>query len=99
MSRVAGRASAAPEAVVGCATSSRALRSHRKFLAVAFAAMVLDALLTVGRPWPLKVVIDCVIAPEPKPGGVPVIGAWLEGASVGPTAVLYGACARPCSSP
>lgn len=92
MSRVAGRASA-----LGSGGWLRdflpRLRSHRKFLAVAFAAMVLDALLTVGRPWPLKVVIDCVIAPEPKPGGVPVIGAWLEGASVGPTAVLYGACA------
>ncbi len=53
--------------------------------------MVLDAVLTVSRPWPLKVVIDRVLAD--KPSRVPLLGRWLDSAPLGPMAILYGACA------
>jgi ATP-binding cassette, subfamily B, bacterial len=56
-------------------------------------AMVLDAALTLCRPWPLKIVIDRVIAPVPHPTRVPVIGGWLSRASLDPMHILYWACA------
>lgn len=55
--------------------------------------MVLDAALTVMRPWPLKVVIDRVISARPKPTHVPLIGHWLDNAPVDRLTILYGACA------
>jgi ABC-type multidrug transport system fused ATPase/permease subunit len=51
------------------------LRPFRKPLCWAALAMVLDALLTVFRPWPLKVVIDRVLSH--KPTRVPLLGTWL----------------------
>jgi len=41
------------------------LRPFRKQLWWAVLAMVLDASLTVFRPWPLKVVIDRVLSHRP----------------------------------
>ena len=69
------------------------LRSSRLTLFWALVAMILDALLTLCRPWPLKVVIDRVISPEPKPTRVPWLSEWLNSASVDPMYILYGACA------
>jgi len=40
--------------------------SYRVPLALSTGAMLLDALLTVLRPWPLKVVIDSVIPITPR---------------------------------
>lgn len=57
----------------------------------AFAAMFADALLTALRPWPLKVVIDRVLTQ--KPTRVPWVGEWLNGASLDPMHIVYGACA------
>lgn len=59
----------------------------------AILAMAADAALTVLRPWPLKIVIDRVIAPRPSATHVPLIGPWLENASWDRMSVLYGACA------
>ncbi len=67
------------------------LLPFRRQLGGAVAAMVLDALLTALRPWPLKVVLDRVLSH--KPTHVPLIGAWLDQAPVDPTLILYGACA------
>jgi subfamily B ATP-binding cassette protein MsbA len=55
--------------------------------------MVLDAALTVLRPWPLKVVIDRVISHKPKASNVPFISQWLDNASLDRMHILYGACA------
>ena len=55
--------------------------------------MVLDAFLTVCRPWPLKIVIDRVIALQPKSTRVPLLGGWLDSPSFDPWHILYGACA------
>lgn len=57
----------------------------------AILAMVLDALLTALRPWPLKIVIDCVLTKRPT--RVPFIGGWLNHASIKPLDIVYGACA------
>ena len=69
------------------------LKPSRGRLALAISAMVGDATLTLCRPWPLKVVIDRVIALGPKHTRVPFIGAWLDHRSLNVTHILYGACA------
>lgn len=53
--------------------------------------MVLDALLTALRPWPLKVVIDTVLSH--KHTRVPFVGGWVNQAANDPMHVLFGACA------
>jgi len=72
---------------------ARLLRPYRWPLLGASVAMVLDAALTVLRPWPLKVVIDRVISHKPKASNVPFISQWLDNASLDRMHILYGACA------
>ena len=62
----------------------------RKQLWWAVLAMVLDAFLTVFRPWPLKVVIDRVLSHRPT--RVPFLSAWLDNTTLSRMHVLYGAC-------
>lgn len=69
------------------------LRPYRWALSGAVLAMVLDAALTVLRPWPLKIVIDLVISSKSRATRVPFIGPWLDGASFDRMSILYGACA------
>ena len=67
------------------------VRPFRKQLWWAVLAMVLDASLTVFRPWPLKVVIDRVLSHRPT--RVPFLGLWLDNATFSRMHILYGACA------
>ena len=67
------------------------LRPFRKQLYWAVLAMVLDASLTVFRPWPLKVVIDRVLTHRPT--RVPFLSAWLDNTILSRLHILYGACA------
>jgi subfamily B ATP-binding cassette protein MsbA len=67
------------------------LRPFRKPLCWAGLAMILDAALTVFRPWPLKVVIDRVLSQ--RPSRVPFLHAWLDHAALSRSHILYGACA------
>lgn len=67
------------------------LRPFRLQLCWAIVAMMLDALLTALRPWPLKVVIDRVLTQ--KPTRVPLLADWLNHASLDRLTILYGACA------
>ncbi|HVH08230.1 MAG TPA: ABC transporter ATP-binding protein [Gemmatimonadales bacterium] len=67
------------------------VRPYRLTLGWATVAMVLDAGLTVLRPWPLKVVIDLVLSH--RPSRVPLLGGWLEAVRPAPMAIVYGACA------
>jgi ATP-binding cassette subfamily B protein len=67
------------------------LRPFRKQLFWAGLAMILDAVLTVFRPWPLKVVIDRVLSQ--RPSRVPFLHAWLDNAPISRSHILYGACA------
>jgi len=66
------------------------LRPYWRQLSVAVLAMLLEALLTVFQPWPLKVVIDRVLSH--KPSRVPFIHAWLDNAPFTRMEILYGAC-------
>src|SRR6202171_2262237 len=67
------------------------LRPYWKQLCLATLAMILDAALTVFRPWPLKVVIDRVLSQ--RPSRVPFLHAWLDTAPLSRLHILYGACA------
>ena len=67
------------------------LGSFRTQFCCAAVAMALDALLTVLRPWPLKVVIDRVIPAEPLSSRVPLLGGWLDHTSLDPLLILCGA--------
>ncbi|GAC1670127.1 MAG: ABC transporter ATP-binding protein [Candidatus Acidiferrum sp.] len=53
--------------------------------------MILDASLTVFRPWPLKVVIDRVLSHRPT--RVPFLSSWLDNTTLSRMHILYGACA------
>ncbi|HEY6089138.1 MAG TPA: ABC transporter ATP-binding protein [Gemmatimonadaceae bacterium] len=67
------------------------LKPFRLPLGVATIAMVLDSVLTVLRPWPLKIVIDRVLSHHPT--RVPFIGHWVNAQLAPPMAILYAACA------
>src|SRR5947207_2036027 len=67
------------------------LRAHWRKIFLAFLAMGVDSLLTVMRPWPLKVVIDRVLSH--RPSRVPLIHAWLDSAPFTKMQILYGSCA------
>src|SRR5437660_5127015 len=67
------------------------LRPFRKQLCAAALAMVVDALVSVFRPWPLKIVIDRVLSH--KPSRVPFLHGWLDSAPFSKMEILYGACA------
>ena len=67
------------------------LQPFRKQLCWVALAMALDAVLTVFRPWPLKVVIDRVLSQ--KPTRVPLLGEWLNSDLISQIDILYGACA------
>ena len=69
------------------------LVEYRGPLLLAAVAMLCDALLTVLRPWPLKVVIDRVIPMVPKPTRVPFLGHWIDSSGNDPAMTLYCACA------
>jgi subfamily B ATP-binding cassette protein MsbA len=66
------------------------LRPHWKELCLGLIALLLDAMFTVFRPWPLKIVIDRVLSN--KPARVPFIRAWLDSASFTRLEILVGAC-------
>src|SRR5262245_28480509 len=67
------------------------LRPYSVPLVLAHVAIGLDALLTVMRPWPLKIVIDRVIAL--RHSRAPLIGHWLDTLTLDRMHILYGACA------
>ena len=66
------------------------LRPYRGTLLLAHLAMLLDAALTVMRPWPLKLVIDRVI--EQRHSRLPLVGHWLDGLALDRIQFLYLAC-------
>src|SRR5258708_7429784 len=66
------------------------IRPFRAGLFLACGAMMVDALLTALRPWPLKIVLDYVLAG--RRSRVPFLGPWLDSSSPDRMQVLYGAC-------
>src|SRR5712691_4442395 len=67
------------------------LRPFRTQLCVAVSEMLLDAFLSVFRPWPRKDLIDRVLSH--KPSRVPFLHGWLDSAPFSKMEILYGACA------
>jgi ABC-type multidrug transport system fused ATPase/permease subunit len=68
------------------------LRSSRARLGWAATAVLADALLTVCRPWPLKVVMDRVILGH-RAVRAPIVGHLLGRVTVSPGTLLLGCCA------
>ncbi|MFZ5894638.1 MAG: ABC transporter ATP-binding protein [Myxococcota bacterium] len=62
-------------------------------MAASLGAVLVDSLLTLCRPWPLKVVIDRVISHTHRNVRVPFIGGWISSAHLSSNQILYGACA------
>ena len=58
---------------------------------LALLGMVVEAVLGVLRPWPLKVVIDRVLSH--KPSRVPLISHWLDASLFTNMQIVYGCCA------
>src|SRR5262249_41170385 len=69
------------------------LRAARGKLVWAALAVLADGLLTLCRPWPVKVVIDRVLMSSHRPLRVPFIAPWLDGLSPARGQFLLGACA------
>src|SRR5262245_51690254 len=53
---------------------ARLLAPHRRRLALAFAAMLVESGAELLEPWPLKIVFDHVLGSKPLPGWAPT---WL----------------------
>ena len=75
----------------------RFLRPYRWQLCAAVFAVALEALISVFRPWPLKVVIDRVLSH--KPSRLPLLGAWLDSTRFSEMVILFGACAATLLMP
>src|SRR5437667_2599521 len=69
------------------------LRAHWRKCVLALSAMTLDSLLSVFRPWPLKVVIDRVLSHKPSRVPFHALRVWLDNAPYSKIEILYGACA------
>lgn len=68
------------------------LRAARGKLVGATLAVVADGVLTLCRPWPVKVVIDRVLMSSHRALRVPFIGPWLDRLGPDRTQFLLGAC-------
>jgi subfamily B ATP-binding cassette protein MsbA len=55
---------------------ARLLRPYWKLLAVAFGAMLVQGVVDLLEPWPLKIIFDYVISTKPRPWW---LAGWFEG--------------------
>jgi ABC-type multidrug transport system fused ATPase/permease subunit len=69
------------------------LRASRGRLAWAGLAVLADGVLTLCRPWPVKVVIDRVLRGDHRPLRLPLLAGWLEATRPDRAHLLLGACA------
>ena len=51
------------------------LRPYRKWLILIFLALLFETIMSLAAPWPLKIIIDNVIAQDPLPAAL----SWLDG--------------------
>ncbi len=66
------------------------LRPYRKWLIIIFCALLLETVMSIAAPWPLKIIIDNVIQKAPLPAGL----AWLNGSFItGDYQTMAGAAA------
>jgi ABC-type multidrug transport system fused ATPase/permease subunit len=68
------------------------VRPYRRPLAWGLAALLFDAALNLCKPWPLKILIDRVLSPEPKAGRLSFVEAWLGGRTAGSWELLALCC-------
>ncbi len=65
------------------------VRPYRKWLLLIFAAMLIETLMDIAAPWPLKIIIDNVISQHP----LPVWLEWLKGLSISENKMALAATA------
>lgn len=65
------------------------IRPYRGPLVVTVLLALIDTLLALASPWPLKLIIDSAVGPRPLPQALPLIGG-LQGLSVVNVAVALG---------
>jgi ATP-binding cassette, subfamily B, bacterial len=70
----------------------RLLRASRGRIVWASLAVLADGLLTLCRPWPVKVVIDRVLRSEHRALRLPLCGRWLDTLGATRGQFLFGAC-------
>jgi len=72
------------------------LRPHRGSLAIILFATVLETAMSLAAPWPLKIVLDNVIAGHHAPGWLRDAARWVQGdGAVGIAAVAGIAVGSP----
>lgn len=59
-------------------TFKRHYRKYWKILAVAWSSLLVTTLLTVAKPWPIKLVLDYVLLKEPLPGHLSFLNSMME---------------------
>jgi ABC-type multidrug transport system fused ATPase/permease subunit len=64
--------------------SLRLVRPYWRWLAIVTFAMVVETIMTLASPWPLKIVLDSVLDSRPLPGW----WTWITGPQPGPLALL-----------
>ena len=69
--------------------SLRLVRPYWKWLLIVLAAMLVNIVMGLASPWPLKIVLDSVLDGRPLPSAV----AWLTGPDLGPAARLNASVA------
>jgi ATP-binding cassette, subfamily B, bacterial len=72
--------------------SAALLKPYRRALAWGLGAVLLDTVLNLCRPWPLKIIIDRVLPPVPKEGSLPWLNRWLDGIAGDRMTLLLLAC-------
>lgn len=62
------------------------LRGHRKLVAVGFVGLLLEVLLRLAEPWPLKYILDFLVTGE-DPGPLPLVGTLSPGTLLAAAAI------------
>ncbi|MEI6882913.1 MAG: ABC transporter ATP-binding protein [Bacteroidota bacterium] len=69
------------------------IRPYYGWLIVVFSAMLLETLMSITAPWPLKIIIDNVIGNQKLPDFM----VWIRDASFGETTMALAAAAAVCT--
>jgi ABC-type multidrug transport system fused ATPase/permease subunit len=65
------------------------IRPYRKWLVIVFAAMMVEAAMSLAGPWPLKIVIDNVVGDHKLPAWL----AWMKDLPLGHDRMALAAAA------
>jgi ABC-type multidrug transport system fused ATPase/permease subunit len=61
----------------------RIVKPYWKWLTIVFIAMILETLMSLANPWPLKLVLDNVLGSHPLPAWLTGVQDWFGGGKIG----------------